>query len=368
MSNLSSSQEENGLLNLTEYREGLSHLKSRPRFLVVELTQICNLSCPMCRPDQSATVGRTMSNELFEQVAQELFPFAEMVDLRGWGESLILPDIIKRIEKSASYGVKIRFVTNLSFRRPDVLKALAAHGCYLAISVDAADAELFRLLRGGAKLDLVLANLDFLVNEYCKLFGNAERLHFTTTVQRPALPALSNIIDLAAQHGIREVRLFPVTVEAGSSLDIEKERREVDSALNGATRRGEQLGVKVIAGARLGSMPENPLDIPACLHPWAYAYIAYNGAVGFCDHLIGIAGEPYHIGHLGKASFDEIWNGAAWQALRREHLGERKKEAPLFHECAWCYKNRYIDFEHFFDPAAEARIIRLTASRSNSRA
>lgn len=356
----SPSREANRLLNLTEYRRGLVRLNSRPRFLVVELTQTCNLRCPMCRHDQSATAGRTMSTELFDRVATELFPLTEMVDLRGWGESLILPEIISRIETTASYGVSIRFVTNLSFRRPKVLQALAQHGCYVAVSIDAADKNLFRDLRGGANLELVASNLKFLAEEYGRRFGSTERIHITTTVQRPGLKDLPNVIDFAADHGIKEVRLFTVTVEPSSPLEIEGKGVAVDQAIRETVGHAKQRGVSLVAGTRLGSMPENTLDIPACIHPWAYAYISYGGAVGFCDHLVGIPGEGYLIGDLKSSTFDEIWNGEAWQALRQEHLSSRSESAPLFQECAWCYKNRHIDFEHYFDPAAVGRIVFLS--------
>jgi hypothetical protein len=56
------------------------------------------------------------------------------------------------------------------------------------------------------------------------------------------------------------------------------------------------------------------------------------------------------MGDLRKNSFHEIWNGPSWQQLRAEHLGLRRGEAPLFAECAWCYRNRHIDFEHVLDP------------------
>jgi MoaA/NifB/PqqE/SkfB family radical SAM enzyme len=364
MSMPSQSREINRSLNLDEYRRGCIELASRPQFLVIELTQTCNLRCPMCRPDASATANRVMTSELFERVAEDLFPLAMMVDLRGWGESLILPDIVKHIDKAASFGANIRFVTNLSFRRPAVLEKLAEHGCHVAVSIDAADPELFRALRGGAKLDLVASNIDLLTSSYEKRFGTTERLYFTTTVQKPALTDLPNIIDFAADHRIKEVRLFSVTVENDSPLGIEGEAERIDEILNQAGERARQRGVRLIAGTRLGSMPENRLDIPACLHPWAYAYVSYSGAVGFCDHLVGIPGEAYHLGHLQGSSFEEIWNGPGWQALRREHLGNRDPKAPKFHECGWCYKNRYIDFEHFFDPEASSRIVTLTSRRN----
>jgi hypothetical protein len=58
---------------------------------------------------------------------------------------------------------------------------------------------------------------------------------------------------------------------------------------------------------------------------------------------------------LGPLSFEDIWNGDAWTALRREHLAGRRASAPYFHECAWCYKNRHVDCEDIVEPACEGR-------------
>lgn len=350
----------NSLLNLKEFYERKLQISSRPQFLVVELTQDCNLHCQMCREEGSIKHGRKMPITLFKRIAQELFPFAKMVDLRGWGESLILPNIIELIELTASYSVKIRFVSNLTFHRPEVIKALAKHGCYIAVSIDTVDPILFRVLRGGARLEQVTSNLHFLVEQYRMQMGSADRIHLTTTIQAPAVKGLVNLIELAAQCQISEVRLFPVTVKRGSPLQIDDKPAEVDLALIAAAIRARDLGVRLIAGTRLGSMPENRPDIPPCIHPWAYSYISYNGGVSFCDHLIGKVGEPYQIGNLMNIPFDEIWNGDAWQSIRREHIIRRSSDVSLFQECAWCYKNRYIDFEHYFDPKTEKRIVSLS--------
>ncbi len=352
-------RETNRTLNLDEFVRGKVSLESWPRYVVVELTQGCNLRCPMCRPDYIIPRQRSMSDRLFEEVGQQLFPLAEMVDLRGWGESLILPDIAQRIRTVAEHGAKIRFVTNLAYRRDNVLETVATYDCYVAVSMDTSDPELFTQLRGGARFDVVSRNLDILVQGFRRQYGDEERVYFTTTVQRPALESLPDLIDFAASKGIHEVRMFTVRADSCPELSLESATDEVDRMLHEAAQRAQRVGVKLVAGTRLGSLPENPLTVPTCIHPWAYAYIAYDGAVGFCDHLIGESGTPYQLGNLHDSSFASIWNGAAWTELRREHVTSREPSAAYFHECSWCYKNRYIDFEHLFDPDATSRIVQL---------
>lgn len=348
------SREENRRLNLEEYGQGRTHLRSRPRYVAVELTQGCNLACGMCRPEHIGIRERRMPPELFTRVAEDLFGLAEMVDLRGWGESLILPEIGERIRTAAASGAMLRIVTNLSFHRPEVLDLLVETGCRVAVSVDSADPVTFQQIRGGGSLARVAANLARLVDGNVARHGNADRIHLTTTVQRPSLGDLEAVVDFAADLGVPEIRFFGVTVPEDSPLDLAGAEAETDAMLARAVRRAEARGVRLLAGTRLGSMPENPAGIPACLHPWAYTYVAYDGSVGFCDHLIGPEGKPYLLGSLAESSFEEIWNGPAWTALRAEHVGARDPGAPRFHECAWCYRHRSVDFEHLFDPAAAA--------------
>ncbi|MDY6937927.1 MAG: radical SAM protein [Cyanobacteriota bacterium] len=349
-------REENRVLNLEEYRQGKTYLQSRPRYVMVELTQGCNLHCSMCRPEVIPITSRMMSEDVYHRIARELFPTADMVDLRGDGESLILPQIAKYIEVASDYGVAIRFVSNMSFQRDEILDLLVEKGCYLSVSVDSPDPEIFASLRRGGNLGKVERNLRKLAAGYRQRWGSTERLNLTTTVQRPALESLPALVDFAADIGIGEIRLASVHASPDSPLSLHERDAEVDLALKGMQERSRLHGVSVNASTTVGSIPQKPDDTAACLHPWSYVSYKYDGYIGFCDHLIGTGSEIYHLGHIDESSFEEVWNGEKWQTLRQEHLTSRCESAPHFKECSWCYKNRFIDFEDFFLPEAKAQV------------
>lgn len=349
------SRDANRERSLRDFREGLTRLESRPRFLVVELTQGCNLQCPMCRPALIPVSARRMSDAHFERIAGELFDTAEMIDLRGWGESLILPDIEQRIGDAARHGARVRLVTNLAFHRPAIIDVLAEHGCEVCVSVDTADPHLFRELRGGADLERVGRNLSALSDAYRRR-SSTGGLYINATVQRPALDSLHELVDFVADRGITQIRFSGVSIPPGHPLSLDDVADRVDAALDRCRERARVRGVTVRANTRLGSMPTHPPGMPACIHPWVYAYFAWDGHVGFCDHLIGDEGVPYLLGHLDESSFEEIWNGEKWQELRREHLTTRNEHAAYFHECAWCYRNRNTEFDDHFVPETAAGI------------
>ena len=335
----------NARLNEGEYNEGATLLHSLPRALFIELTRGCNLTCPMCRTEKIPSAGLVMAAELFDAVAETLFPTAELVDLRGWGESLILPEIRERMATVTQYGARLRLVTNLSFRRDDILKALAANQADTEISLDTSDPTLLKFLRGGADHELILRNIRLLIEAY----GHPNNLRVLVTVQRPAIASLPQLIQDVARAGIRRVIFFSVSASDDSELGLRGQDTQIDEAIQRCGAIAKDAGVTLTMGTKLGTSPDNPTGLPACLHPWAYCYIAYDGKVGFCDHLIGPSNAEYLIGDLTLAPFIAAWNSEGLQRIRAEHTSVRRASAPQFKHCAWCYKEKHVDFEYTFD-------------------
>ena len=355
--NTLSLRDRNRILNLKEYRLGQDTLTSKPQYVMVELTQGCNLSCPMCRSEVLSYKGRTMSLDLFEKIADTMFETAAMIDLRGWGESLLLPHIEHCVGRAVQSGAEVRFVTNLTMKSPP-FKLLAKAACHVAVSVDTADRDLYKVLRRGADFDRLKTNLNALVNTYRNYDAPVDRIVMTCTVTEPSLPYLSDLAAFAIEMGIQELRLFEVFAEAGSTLSLSGADAKVDAALAAMSDYVTGKPLRVVIGSRLGTMPLRDVNEAACLHPWSYALFAYDGGVGFCDHLNGPEGEEYILGSLHNSSFEDIWNGSAWQELRREHVGARRKTADNFQECDWCYKHRLIDFEHMFTSDINQTLLR----------
>jgi radical SAM protein with 4Fe4S-binding SPASM domain len=57
-----------------------------------------------------------------------------------------------------------------------------------------------------------------------------------------------------------------------------------------------------------------------CRHPWQWILVSANGEVRPCCFA------PRPIGNIGEASFEELWNGATMQQLRRDVLADRVGE------------------------------------------
>lgn len=343
--------------NIAEFDRRATVLTSMPRVLFVELTENCNLSCPMCRSAGPFVPSRNMSVDMFDRVAAELFPTAEVVDLRGWGESTILKRFPWFVDRTLEYGCRIRLVTNLTVSNEDLWRGLVRNRALIAVSFDAGDPDTFQILRRGAKFDVVLRNLEILADEALRSGVGTAGIHLNVVVQPAALPSLTEIVRLAARLGF-DVRLNPLTTGEDDPDNLVYHREDMLAALTDMADVAEVERVDVQVNAALD--PLWALDAHAdktCTHPWMYCYVNHSGQVGFCDHLIGAPAEQHLLGDLTTTSFADIWNGSGYRRLRAAHAAGRAGLTGRYEECEWCYHNRYVDFdEHSYAPYDRHRV------------
>ena len=338
---------QNQSLNIAEFNSGATVLESLPLVLILELTQNCNLSCPMCRQGSGYRKEWDMSPSIFDKIAEELFSKAMIIDLRGYGESTLFRDFPRYVQVAADSGAHLRLVTNGQVNREDVWNILMSVHSSILISCDAADDELFRHLRRGGTIERLQTTVGS-INHYRDLYHVAPDLvSLLTIVSRSNLHDLPNIIKLARDLDVRKVSFFPIQVplDDGRHLsgDIEGTKRAVVEAQQCAC----DLGIELHIGAAMDVTLALRTHVKSlCMHPWAFANISYEGGVGFCDQLIG--NRKYILGSMVDCTFDSIWNNEAFQRLRKSH--QEHQIPDQFAACRWCYKQRYIEYEHLLYP------------------
>jgi MoaA/NifB/PqqE/SkfB family radical SAM enzyme len=330
--------------NEEDYMERRLVLKSLPTMLFVELTQNCNLSCKMCRSAQKYDKALNMSREVFNLVARDLFPYAAMVDLRGWGESTILHDFEEKLRVTLDSGVRVRLVTNGLAMTERLWEMFFEGDNVIAVSFDSSNAEVFKQL-GRGDFNKVVRNL----RQGVAIRDRAGRgtIYLKVVVNSFTLHELPDIIRLAADIGLHQVGVNAIRISESHPAHLKQVKSKVPAAFDYASQVAQQLGVKMY----LGSTPEYSLRVDyglktTCASPWSHALISYEGRVGFCDHIIN--NPEYTFGSLSESSFQEIWNGPAYQSFRAQHIAaeKRRRLSKAFVECTWCYHHRYLDSEH----------------------
>jgi radical SAM protein with 4Fe4S-binding SPASM domain len=344
----------NQQLNIEEFSKRRTALESMPLVLFVELTQNCNLECPSCRSGEKFHPEWNMVESVFDKLADETFDTALIVDLRGYGESLILKDFPRAADRVLESGARLRLVSNGQINRNDVWDKMMAADSMVALSCDAASPELFAVLRAGGTVEKFKKTARTLVR-YRDLHGAPQDvLSIYTVVSGPNLDELGNIVELAGDVGIGRVTFAPVQMPLDHPWNLQFHLPRVRQALDHAIEVANVCGVRLkLASSMDPSMNLDGYVKQMCMHPWAYAYISHEGRVGFCDHLIG---QPtFTFGSLWEQTFREIWNSKGWQDLRRQHTAGRIEDE--FSPCRWCYTQRYVDFENEVHPSYEVSVV-----------
>ena len=340
---------QNRALNIDEFEKGKLVLSSMPRALFVELTQNCNLNCPYCKGEdtQKYRPDLNMQPELFSSVAEKLFPTAELVDLRGSGESTILKDFSKYVEITTDFGVQIRIVTNGMNPNPSIWEQLMASGAIIGISCDTADPKMFSGIRKGGNLNRLIKTVKT-ITKYRNLYSvPVENVYFTCVVSLKNINTLPELIKLAKDLHLSKIILFPVSLPQSHPWNLKRDIPSVVKGLESAFKISNSLNLTLQLGAAFDESLRIEKDLKSkCLNPWTYLLIDYSGRVGFCDHLIG--NSRFTFDSFYEKEFDNIWNGWKFKWLRRTH--RKGKPSLWFDSCRWCYQMRYVDFEHMFYP------------------
>lgn len=149
--------------NANEFMELKQVLESPPTTYIVGITNICNLRCPLCVTGlrQQKKNPQFMEFGLFRQIIEKIRPYAQLVQLYKWGESLLHPRIIDMLAVCDSYDLNTEISSNLSVENcDDVLEALVRYRLrHLIVSFDGVTQEDYSRYRVGGKLNLVLDNI-----------------------------------------------------------------------------------------------------------------------------------------------------------------------------------------------------------------
>ena len=329
----------NSLSNLNEWESGQAVLKSYPRMIFIEFTRSCNLYCGMCRSHKICSKDLFMPQNILDKIEEEIVPFAECIDVRGWGESTLDNRLLPFIQKYAS-SKQINLYTNLNSRNVEYWEKMASLPINIIISIESAIPSRYALFRRGGNYQRLMRHLLAIKDKTAKLY-------LAATVMNDNLDDLHSLVALAKECQAEFLQLSPISRQNPNTdsdyplmgVDLSK---KLNLTLQQIDSYAADTGVQVCVSANLETLNNGGFN--RCIHPWSYCYFRYDGGVGFCDHLL--CKKNGFIGNLNEFSFLDIWNSEYAQFIRKCHVNS--VFSPLVEkgvECDWCYKNRYANFE-----------------------
>jgi MoaA/NifB/PqqE/SkfB family radical SAM enzyme len=303
-----------------------------PVCLYLETTNRCNLLCTTCpRTYADLEPEADMSWELFTRIVDQVPNIARVV-LHGVGEPMLVKDLPRMVRYLKARGTYVLFNTNGTVLTPKRGRELCETGLdELRVSLDAADARTFLLVRGKDYFNRIVRNVRAFTEMQRREGLARPRVSLWLTGLRETVAQLPDFVRLAHAIGVGEVYLQRLvyfdqdaiglarpdqglferlTREEQGHLDAAAElARSVGIAFNasGATEPGESLARKA---------DSNPWSL--CRRPWTVMYVTANGrALPCCIAPFSQRGyESYTLGDATQETLSQLWNGPAYREFR----------------------------------------------------
>ena len=313
-------------------QSGAIELRSGPLTLQVEPTSLCNLHCAICGRqswDETRNPPGEMPGWVLDAIRPALPSLLELV-IGGYAEPTLGRALWPLLASAREAGCPVRLVTN-GTRLDDAFcgKLLEAGLAHLVLSIDGAHEETMRRLRGvGAAA--TLASLRTMAEAARRLGLPCPELHLSFTATRSNVAELPELIDRAAELGVRSVSAGHLKVYSPEMLpeSLFHDPEAAAPALALAQERAAATGLRL-------QLPRFDRRGSACLMPFQMLFVKWNGDVlGCCSAVFANDHYSLPVGSLARQGLMELWNSVA---IRNYRLAFRDKgEYPLpCRDCAF---------------------------------
>ncbi len=319
-----------------------------PVCLYLEVTNRCNLLCTTCpRTYEELEPPADMDWDLFTSIVDQAPGLARAV-LHGVGEPMLVPNLAKMVRYLKDRSVYVLFNTNgtvLSERNGRAL--IDARLDELRVSLDASNRESFKAIRGKDYFGRIIRNVRAF-RELQEREGHTKpQVSVWLTGLKETVAELPAFVKVAAESGVKEVYLqrlvFFTEAAIGKAQSdqalFEQLTQEESTYLKQAEELARSLGITFSASGAAsepglslkGSGDGSPWSL--CRRPWSLMYFTANGrALPCCIAPFSQHGyDNYTLGHAGRQSLPEIWNGPAYRDFRVALLSDKPPKA-----CANC--------------------------------
>ena len=308
---------------------GLTRVPVGPLRLQVEPVPYCNLLCPACPRsfDEFERHDGFFETTRFERLLHKFRPL--IVNLTGYGETMMHPKLLDLLKISRSYKAHTNFTTNATMINSDSIRDISDAGLdSITVSLDSVDPKTYEQIRKGDTLEKLMSRLDSLFNENSPLRNNT---YINTVLFGFGTRQLADVLDVCAtRFGIEPSISLEISDRAqafgesgqGKST-LARLRPTIDAALAVAKERGLQY-----AERRLGYHVEmleadRSVHIGApCMMPWTNLTVYADGQVTPCCFWRPESPDGV-LGNINDQTLDQIWNGEAAQKLRAQHIRGR---------------------------------------------
>jgi len=308
------------------------YLKYNPPYLLLFITNRCNLSCKFCpyhgphRPSNYSLEFNDMSMDVFKRIISR-FSHAVEVELGGGGEAFLHSHIFEMINHAHQHRMRTRIPTNGLVLHEMLDKVTHSPLSHLNISLNACDSDEFFQLHGGSEhtYNTLLEDISKLVSKRNE-HNQGLRIRVSYICTKTNYKSIPDMVKLAEDLGVDEVsfiNLIPCGIP-GFSRDqcLYDDDADVIEVIKSVPSPKSNLKVIMLR------VYKRKYDDKRCDWPFRMLSIDANGNVSPCCEIV--PQKSY-----GNVLADkEVWNNSAFQQRRKIFVD---KCLPLPDFCKTCH-------------------------------
>jgi MoaA/NifB/PqqE/SkfB family radical SAM enzyme len=323
-----------------------------PKIVSMTMTSRCNLRCVMCDHGIRNVKKEDFKADLVD-MAGDFIASASLVDLTGLGEPMLSDLFWNILQKFPVQQEPVDSQFFLTFNSNGTLlnehnieRVLQSRVRKIRISLDSADSELYRRIRG-TDLAAIVDGVRSLVRKRDEMGRRFPKIGVEMTLMRANLGGVCDMIDLCAEVGIDFLELWSLNHVAEDSLrdwkvtkgdwtfDYAEQmvdslpKATLDEAVDRFYEHAHKRGVPLYSVFPNGSRATDDLmaeavqlfggpaipwkqDSIRCHLPWKELRVTYDGDVFAC------CWGPRPIGNLRTQTLESIWNSVAMREMRSD--------------------------------------------------
>lgn len=307
----------NTALRNFEHSKCVERMASYPNRMYMELTNACNMKCPMCT--QSTMSGRRtfMPMEIVEK-ARPVMRYMDLIHFVGCGETFLHPMFREILRAAPSRTATLRIITNGLLLDQDMSRFVVEQQlAELWVSLDAATARTFAIIRESDQFGNILDNLRLLRRIKREAGSEHPNVALNFVARRCNIDELPEFIRMATDLGAGAVNVGYLQVYRRELVDesLFYHQELSDRMMRQAEVVAREAGISLYLPGFFSDRPEiAPASSRAagkCAEPYHFVYVRAEGTLGPC------CVNDARLGSLAEQSFDELWNGTAYQRFRR---------------------------------------------------
>ena len=333
---LTARQQLNTDLNIAEIASGASVLTSKPRRLVFELTNACNLNCVMCgrnAADFKPTVFDMDVFRSFEPIMDDI----EEVTLMGWGEPTIHPHFAEMLEIIDRHSARKYFCSNGMNLKKLHNTLFDCHVDVFAVSLDGAYPETNDRIRRGSDINFITTELAAIEEEKHRRGLSYPYINFVFCAMKSNFREIPELVRVAARCGIDEVKVVFLTVFEENLLGetLWGMTEEVRAVFDEAKEIGDELGILLKLPYLPGEDVAGEKLHKDCFVSWRDFFLGSDGYVRPC-----MSTPVKFFAYDRNRDFMDMWNDPAFRNYRKTVNDSLTMDDP----CRRCYQSSHCNW------------------------